>query len=185
MIRSASLVVLMVCAIACSSQAPEPAPLPPPGLAGAPKAPIDPTAPMPAGHPPIDGAHAMHGSGGDDGAPIPAKGALPLPNLPGMKQVEQGGAGGAGGGGGGGGGGAGAGVVFTGKVVEKLDVPSYTYLRVKLTNGAEEWVAVSTMPVNVGDTVTVNQQMVMENFPSKSLNKTFDRVVFGSAIVGG
>ena len=35
------------------------------------------------------------------------------------------------------------------------------------------------------DTVTVNQQMVMENFPSKSLNKTFARVVFGTAFVGG
>jgi hypothetical protein len=42
---------------------------------------------MPAGHPPIDGAHAMNG-GGDDGAPIPTKpGELALPNLPGKKMV--------------------------------------------------------------------------------------------------
>jgi len=174
--RSASLAIVLLAA-ACSSQTSAPAPLPPPGLAGAPGAPtpVDPNAAMPAGHPPIDGAHAMQGSGGDDGAPIPAKGALPLPNLPGMQAGQPGG----------GGGGAGAGVVFTGKVLEKLDVPSYTYIRVQTTSGTEEWVAVSTMPVNVGDTVTVNQQMVMENFPSKSLNKTFPRVVFGTAFVGG
>jgi hypothetical protein len=170
--RSTSLAIALLAA-ACTSEAP--APLPPPGLAGASKAPtpIDPNAAMPAGHPPIDGAHAMQGSG-DDGAPIPAKGgALPLPNLPGMQAAQPGG------------GGVGAGVVFTGKVLEKLDVPSYTYMRVQTTSGSEEWVAVSTMPVNVGDTVTVNQQMVMENFPSKSLNKTFPRVVFGTAFVGG
>jgi hypothetical protein len=177
--RSASLAIVLLAA-ACSSETSTTAPLPPPGLAGAPKAPtaIDPNAAMPAGHPPIDGAHAMQGGGGDDGAPIPAKGgALPLPNLPGMEAAQPGG--------GGGGGGAGAGVVFTGMVLEKLDVPSYTYIRVQTTSGSEEWVAVSTMPVNVGDTVTVNQQMVMENFPSKSLNKTFARVVFGTAFVGG
>jgi hypothetical protein len=176
--RSASLAIVLLAA-ACSSQTSTPsAPLPPPGLAGAPSAPtpINPNAAMPAGHPPIDGAHAMQGTGGDDGAPIPAKGgALPLPNLPGMNAAQ----------GGGGGGGAGAGVVFTGKVLEKLDVPSYTYIRVQTSGGSEEWVAVSTMAINVGDTVTVNQQMVMENFPSKSLNKTFPRVIFGTAIIGG
>lgn len=174
--RSASLAIVLLAA-ACSSQTSSPAPLPPPGLAGAPAAPtpINPNAAMPADHPPIDGAHAMQGGGGDDGAPIPAKGgALPLPNLPGMQAAQPGG-----------GGGAGAGVVFTGKVLEKADVPGYTYIRVQTTGGSEEWVAVSTMPVNVGDTVTVNQQMVMENFPSKSLNKTFARVVFGTAFVGG
>lgn len=169
--RTASLALVFLAA-ACSSETTT-APLPPPGLAGAPTA-INPNATMPAGHPPIDGAHAMQGSGGDDGAPIPAKGgALPLPNLPGMDAAQ-----------GGGGGGAGAGVVFTGKVLEKLDVPGYTYIRVQTTGTTEEWVAVSTMTINVGDTVTVNQQMVMENFPSKSLNRTFPRVVFGSAVIG-
>jgi hypothetical protein len=52
------------------------------------------------------------------------------------------------------------------------------------TSGGEEWCAVSTMSVNVGDTVTVNQQMVMENFPSKGLGRTFPRLVMGTAVVG-
>lgn len=147
-------------------------PLPPSGLAGAPTA-IDPSATLPAGHPPIDGAHAMNT--GDDGAPLSAKpGQVPLPNLPGMDTGTAGA----------GAGGMGAGVVFSGKVLEKLDVPGYTYLRVQVASG-EEWVAVSTMSLNVGDTVTINQQMVMENFPSKALGKTFARLVMGSAVVGG
>lgn len=171
--RTASLSLALVFAVAACSSETTTAPLPPPGLAGAPTA-IDPNAQMPAGHPPIDGAHAMQGSGGDDGAPIPAKGgALPLPNLPGMNTPQPGG-----------GGGAGAGVVFTGKVLEKLDVPSYTYMRLQVGT-TEEWVAVSTMPINIGDTITVNQQMVMENFPSKSLGKTFPRLIMGTAFAGG
>jgi hypothetical protein len=180
-IRVVSVSALVVAVGMLTACPPKPAeqPLPPPGLAGAPTA-VDPNATMPAGHPPIDGAHAMNGSaGGDDGAPLSTKpGQLPLPNLPGM----QGGAGGAGGAPMGAAGAA-QGIVFSGKVLEKLDVPSYTYLRVQ-TSGGEEWVAVSTMPVNVGDTVTVNQQMVMENFPSKALGRTFPRLVMGTAVAG-
>lgn len=161
-----ALVAFVVCALGCPPK-PVDAPLPPPGLAGA----IDPNAQMPAGHPPI-GGHV------DDGAPLPTKGA-PLPNF-GTPSGDVGG----GAIGGGGGAGMGAGVVFTGKVVEKLDVPSYTYIRVA-TPGSEEWVAVSTMSINVGDTVTINQQIVMENFPSKSLNRTFARLVMGTAVIGG
>jgi len=181
MLRTAPLViaVALACLSACTKA--EQAPLPPSGLAGVPSQPIpvDPAAGMPAGHPPIDGAHAMQGTppshGGDDGAPIPAKpGALPLPNLPGMQTPPAGS-----------GAGAGQGVVFTGKVVERLDVPTYTYMRLALSGGAEEWVAVSTMDVKLGDTVTINQQIVMENFPSKSLGRTFPRLVMGTAIIGG
>jgi len=177
-IRAISVVALVAAVgllTACPPKA-EQQPLPPSGLAGAPTA-IDPSATMPAGHPPIDGAHAMN-NGGDDGAPLSAKpGQVPLPNLPGMNS-------GSGAAAPSGTGGMGAGVVFSGKVLEKLDVPSYTYLRVQVASG-DEWVAVSTMPVNVGDTVTINQQMVMENFPSKALGKTFARLVMGTAVVGG
>jgi hypothetical protein len=70
------------------------------------------------------------------------------------------------------------------KVLEKLDVPQYTYMRVQTTAG-DEWVAVSTMSVNVGDNVTINQQLVMENFASKSLGRTFSKLVMGTASIGG
>lgn len=72
-------------------------------------------------------------------------------------------------------------VQFTGKVVELIDVPSYTYMRVQ-TAGGEEWAAVNTVKVNVGDTVTVNSQLTMENFRSSSLNRTFPRLVMGMLV---
>jgi hypothetical protein len=165
-------------ATACPPRADDASSLPPAGLAGAPTTggapgPIDPSTPMPAGHPPIDNPHGG-ATVGSVGAPLSPKDAqLPLPNLPGMNT-----------GGEVGGGGIGGNVVFTGKVLEKVDVPQYTYLRVQTTTG-EEWVAVSTMQVNVGDRVTVNQQLVMENFASKALGRTFAKLIMGSATVGG
>jgi hypothetical protein len=161
---------VVLAAMGCTPKADAPS-LPPAGLAGAPSSsgPVDPATPMPAGHPPIASPHGGVAAGGDTGAPLsPKAGQAPLPNLPGMQTGNN----------------DDAVVVFAGKVLEKLDVPQYTYMRVQTTKG-EEWVAVSTMQVNVGDRVTINQQLVMENFASKTLGRTFPKLIMGSAVVGG
>jgi len=67
----------------------------------------------------------------------------------------------------------------TGEVLEVRDVESYTYLRLKTAQG-ETWAAVPTAKVKKGDKVTVDNPMVMNNFQSKALNKTFDKIVFGT-----
>jgi hypothetical protein len=167
---------------------PEQASLPPAGLAG-----------MPAGHgdvaAPVAG-QVIPGEGRGDGLiPIPEGAGLPpghppigqepaalpdprLPSFPaGPGAAPAGGLATPGAG-------IGDGVVFSGEVLEKFDVPSYTYFRVKAVGGSDEtWVAVSTMPLNVGDRVMVNQQLVMEDFASKALNRTFPRLVMGTATV--
>jgi hypothetical protein len=66
-----------------------------------------------------------------------------------------------------------------GEVVEVKDVDAYTYLRLKTKDG-EVWAAVNKAPVKKGAEVTIENAMVMENFASKSLNRTFDRIVFGN-----
>lgn len=63
-----------------------------------------------------------------------------------------------------------------GTVAERIDVEGYTYL--KLSNGT--WTAVPSDPVKVGATVTIANPMPMEHFHSKSLNRTFDVIYFGS-----
>ena len=68
---------------------------------------------------------------------------------------------------------------ITGEVLEVKDVDSYTYLRLKTKEG-ETWAAVSTAPVKVGARVTIHNPMVMQNFESKSLKKTFPTIVFGT-----
>jgi len=66
-----------------------------------------------------------------------------------------------------------------GEVLETRDVESYTYLRLKTAQG-ETWAAVPTAAVKKGAKVTIDNPMVMNNFQSKALKKTFDKVVFGT-----
>lgn len=66
-----------------------------------------------------------------------------------------------------------------GKVLEVKDVESYTYLLLATKDG-EMWAAVARTPVKKGAAVTIENAAVMNNFESKSLKKTFDKIVFGT-----
>jgi hypothetical protein len=66
-----------------------------------------------------------------------------------------------------------------GTVLEVKDVPSYTYLRLRTKDG-EVWAAVPTAPVKVGAEVSIVDPQPMEAFQSKALNRTFDRILFGT-----
>lgn len=70
-------------------------------------------------------------------------------------------------------------VSVTGKVLEVKNASSYTYLRLKTQNG-ETWAAVMEAAVKKGDTVTIENVMVMDNFESKALKKKFKTILFGS-----
>ena len=72
-----------------------------------------------------------------------------------------------------------AATVVTGEVLEVQDVDSYSYLRLKTGQG-ETWAAVSRSAVKKGAKVTIENVMVMENFESKTLKKTFKTIVFGT-----
>ena len=72
---------------------------------------------------------------------------------------------------------------ISGKVLEVLEVESFTYLRLKTKDG-ELWAAVKKTPMKVGADVTIDEPTLMTNFESKSLKKKFDRIVFGSIARG-
>jgi hypothetical protein len=69
-----------------------------------------------------------------------------------------------------------------GQVLEVQDVKSYSYLRLKTRDG-ETWAAISKAPVKKGSEVTIENVMVMNNFESKSLKKTFKTILFGTLAV--
>lgn len=69
--------------------------------------------------------------------------------------------------------------VVTGEVLEVRDVDSYTYLRLKTSQG-ETWAAVNKSVVKKGAKVTIENAMVMDNFESTTLKKTFKTIVFGN-----
>lgn len=66
---------------------------------------------------------------------------------------------------------------LTGKVVETMDAGGYTYIALE-KDGKKTWVAVPAMKVAVGDEVKLLPGMEMTNFPSKSLNRTFEKIIF-------
>ena len=70
---------------------------------------------------------------------------------------------------------------LTGEVVESRDVQGYTYLRIKTASG-ETWAAVPTSAVKVGSQVGIANPVTMQNFESKTLNKRFDKIVFGQIV---
>jgi hypothetical protein len=71
-----------------------------------------------------------------------------------------------------------------GEVLEVKEVDAYTYLRLK-TKAGELWAAVNKAPVQKGAQVTIENAAMMTNFESKTLKKTFDRIVFGSLAAPG
>ena len=71
-----------------------------------------------------------------------------------------------------------------GEVLEVKDVDAYTYLRLKTKDG-EMWAAVNKAPVKKGAQVTIENAAMMNNFVSKTLNKTFDHIVFGTLAGAG
>lgn len=70
------------------------------------------------------------------------------------------------------------------KVKEVEQVGSYTYLLVK-AKGPEYWLAVPSMEVKSGDTYHYQGGMLMTDFYSKDLDKTFEEVIFLEAIFSG
>jgi hypothetical protein len=66
-----------------------------------------------------------------------------------------------------------------GNVLEVKDVEAYTYLRLKTKEG-ETWAAVNKSAVKVGVEVTIENVMILKNFESKTLKKTFPSIIFGT-----
>lgn len=69
-----------------------------------------------------------------------------------------------------------------GSVLEMVDVPGYTYVRVE-TEGETVWAAAPSVPVQVGDTVSFATSMPMQNFFSKSLQREFELIYFVDSFV--
>lgn len=67
------------------------------------------------------------------------------------------------------------------KVKEVIQGGSYTYMLVA-EDGKESWVAVNKQPALVGDTYYFTDALLMANFTSKELNRTFPEIYFVNEI---
>lgn len=69
-----------------------------------------------------------------------------------------------------------------GKVLEVVDSPMYTYLRVT-TDKAPVWLAVYKTEIAKDAIVSYSDGVAMSDFHSKSLNRTFDTIIFVDRLV--
>jgi hypothetical protein len=76
-----------------------------------------------------------------------------------------------------------AGNPLSGTVEETMDSGGYTYVLLK-TADREIWVAAPKTVVKVGQKIAFAPGMVMKNFKSETLNRTFDEVVFSPGVAG-
>lgn len=75
------------------------------------------------------------------------------------------------------------GETISGKVLETIDSGGYTYMQVD-TGKIQQWVAIPAAKIKTGEEVSYYDGMVMPNFTSKSLSRTFDSVVFSNGLAG-
>ncbi|MBJ6799489.1 DNA-binding protein [Geomonas propionica] len=69
----------------------------------------------------------------------------------------------------------------TGKVVETMEGGGYTYANLEVAGGTKTWVAYPVLETRVGDTLSFQGCMPMTKFQSKTLNRTFETILFCNA----
>ncbi len=67
--------------------------------------------------------------------------------------------------------------VLKATIVESEDVTNYTYLLLEDKTG-KVWAAIPKTPVKIGDEIAISDIAVMKDFHSKTLEKTFDIILF-------
>jgi hypothetical protein len=80
---------------------------------------------------------------------------------------------------------AGADASGGGAVKTVTNAAGYSFIEVDQGGGKSVWVAAMQTPMKAGDQVKWQGGMTMNNFTAKSLGKTFDKIVFASALSVG
>ncbi len=70
--------------------------------------------------------------------------------------------------------------VYTGVVIDILNGGGYTYLQIEDTFKKTYWAALEGVKIEKGTEVRFSEEMRIQNFESKSLNRTFDDIIFAS-----
>ncbi len=72
--------------------------------------------------------------------------------------------------------------IITAKVIDTMNSGGYTYMQVD-NSGKQEWVAIPESEIEKGQEVRFYRGMLMKDFTSKTLNRTFATVIFSPGLV--
>lgn len=71
----------------------------------------------------------------------------------------------------------------SGKVVQTMNGGGYSYVLLKKADGNKVWLAVPQTAIELGAQLTFKPGMEMADLPSKSLNRTFERIIFSEGLM--
>ncbi|CAA6804589.1 MAG: Periplasmic cytochrome c nitrite reductase Nrf subunit J (Fragment) [uncultured Sulfurovum sp.] len=71
---------------------------------------------------------------------------------------------------------------YQGEVMTVEHGGAYTYIEVKEQTQKTFWIAVTNSDVKIGDFVRFQKELVMRDFKSKALKRTFDELMFASGL---
>jgi hypothetical protein len=72
---------------------------------------------------------------------------------------------------------------FTGKVLESMNSGGYSYINLQKNGGGKVWIAVPETKITVGQQMSFKEGLVMTNFQSKTLKRSFDSIIFSNGII--
>jgi hypothetical protein len=72
---------------------------------------------------------------------------------------------------------------ISGKVLESMNSGGYSYINLQKKDGGKVWVAVPETKITVGDQMSFKEGLVMTNFQSKTLKRSFDSIIFSNGIL--
>lgn len=72
---------------------------------------------------------------------------------------------------------------ISGKVLHAMNSGGYSYIYLQKNSGEKVWIAVAETRANVGDRMSFQEGLVMKNFESKTLKRTFDSIIFSNGVV--
>jgi hypothetical protein len=75
-------------------------------------------------------------------------------------------------------------IPLSGKVIETMDGGNYTFMNIE-HNGRTTWVATGRINVMIGQDISLKPGTTMTNFESKTLNRTFETIVFSGGPIDG
>jgi hypothetical protein len=73
--------------------------------------------------------------------------------------------------------------IFAGTIVESMNSGGYTYVRLKREHD-EVWIAAREFKAVVGEPLQVSVEMMMRDFRSPTLNRSFELLYFASQVAG-
>ena len=72
---------------------------------------------------------------------------------------------------------------ITGKVLESMNSGGYSYINLLKNDGGKIWISVPEAKITVGEQMSFKEGLVMTNFQSKTLKRSFDSIIFSNGII--